>query len=76
MTHARLYSTDTLTLLARGDAPVTARLAVKFAVLVTKWATTRNTRSALSQLEPWQLKDVGLTPDQASTEASRVFWQE
>jgi uncharacterized protein YjiS (DUF1127 family) len=75
MTHASHYSTDAHTLLARADAPFTAVLAVKFAVLVTKWATYRHTRRALAQLEPWQLRDVGLTPGQASTEASRVFWQ-
>lgn len=75
MTHARSHSTDALSMLARGDAPFTAQLAVKFAVLVTTWATSRRTRRALAQLEPWQLRDVGLTPEQASTEASRVFWQ-
>jgi uncharacterized protein YjiS (DUF1127 family) len=75
MTHARSHSTDILNLLTRADTPVAARLAVQFAVLVTKWATTRRTRLALKQLEPWQLRDVGLTPGQASTEASRVFWQ-
>ena len=55
--------------------PFTARLAVKFAVLVTSWATRRRTRIALSQLEPWQLRDVGLTPEGAFAEARRVFWR-
>lgn len=75
MALARSHSTDALRMLARADAPFIALLAVKFAVLMTKWATSRHTRRALGQLEPWQLRDVGLTPDQASTEASRVFWQ-
>jgi uncharacterized protein YjiS (DUF1127 family) len=50
-------------------------MAVKFAVLVTKWATRRNTRLALSRLEPWQLRDVGLTPKEADFESRRVFWR-
>jgi uncharacterized protein YjiS (DUF1127 family) len=55
--------------------PITALIAVKFAVSVTKWATRRRTRAALRQLETWQLRDVGLTRDDAETEASRVFWK-
>jgi uncharacterized protein YjiS (DUF1127 family) len=75
MTLARSFSTDPFNMLARADTPYTAVLAVKFAVLVTKWATSSHTRRALAQLEPWQLRDVGLTPGQASTEAARVFWK-
>lgn len=75
MTHAPAFKTDTIGLLSHTRAPIAAVIAVKFAVCVTKWATRRRTRAALRQLEPWQLTDVGLTPDQASTEASRVFWQ-
>jgi uncharacterized protein YjiS (DUF1127 family) len=55
--------------------PILAVVAVRFAVLLTTWATRRRTRQALACLEPWQLADVGLTPDQAATEASRVFWR-
>jgi uncharacterized protein YjiS (DUF1127 family) len=55
--------------------PVLAVVAVKFAVCLTLWTTRRHTRAALRQLEPWQLADVGLTPAEASREASRVFWR-
>lgn len=75
MTHTRSISADALGILTQHETPFAAKLAVNFAVLVTKWATRRRTRAALSQLDTWQLRDVGLTPDQASTEASRVFWQ-
>lgn len=75
MAHARSIPTETLGILSQPGAPIAALIAVKFAVLVTKWAARRRTRLALSRLEPWQLSDVGLTPDQASTEASRVFWR-
>ncbi|KIN65176.1 hypothetical protein Z946_4076 [Sulfitobacter noctilucicola] len=75
MTHARLIQTDTFSIQTRPGTPVAAVIAVKFAILVTKWAARRQTRLALAQLEPWQLADVGLTPDEAITESRRVFWQ-
>ncbi len=75
MTHALTLSSEMMTTLNTRGLPVAALLAVKFAVCVTKWATRRNTRRALKQLQPWQLRDVGLTRDEALTEASRVFWK-
>ena len=75
MTHARPITPDPLGILTQPGTPIVAKLAVSFAVCVTKWATRRRTRLALSRLEPWQLRDVGLTPEQASKEASRVFWR-
>ncbi|WP_370401507.1 DUF1127 domain-containing protein [Sulfitobacter sp. JB4-11] len=75
MAHARTVSTDALGILSQPGLPFAARWAVTFAVCVTKWSIRTRTRRALSQLEPWQLADVGLTPEQAFTEASRAFWQ-
>jgi uncharacterized protein YjiS (DUF1127 family) len=75
MTHALTLSTEMLATLNTRGLPIAAILAVKFAVCVTKWATRRRTRAALRQLETWQLRDVGLTRDDALTEASRVFWK-
>ena len=75
MTHALTLSPEILSVLNQRSLPVMAVLAVKTAVIVTKWATNRRTRAALAQLEPWQLKDVGLTPAQASDEAAKVFWK-
>ncbi len=74
MTHALTLSTEALGILNQRGLPVLALIAVNFAVCVTKWATRRHTRRALTTLEPWQLKDVGLTPEQAKTEAARAFW--
>ncbi|MEW9920764.1 DUF1127 domain-containing protein [Marimonas sp. MJW-29] len=74
MAHTRTIPTDALGILAQPGTPVAAQLAVKFAVLVTTWATRRRTRLALSRLEPWQLRDVGLTPRDAYIESRRVFW--
>jgi len=75
MTHARSQMTDAFSILSQPGTPLAAQLAVNFAVCVTKWATRRRTRLALSQLEPWQLSDVGLTPDEAFDESRRVFWR-
>lgn len=75
MTQTLTLSPDAITILSQRGLPVTALIAVKFAVCVTTWATRRRTRLALRQLEPWQLSDVGLTPDQARIEAARVFWK-
>ncbi|MGB3246277.1 MAG: DUF1127 domain-containing protein [Sulfitobacter sp.] len=75
MTHALTLSTETLSILNQRGLPVLALMAVKFAVCVTKWATRRRTRIALSKLDAHQMADVGLTPEQAFSEAARVFWR-
>ena len=75
MAHTRPIPADALSILAQPGTPVAAQLAVKFAVVVTTWATRRRTRLALSRLEPWQLRDVGLTPTEADFESRRVFWR-
>ncbi|MEM9968132.1 MAG: DUF1127 domain-containing protein [Pseudomonadota bacterium] len=75
MAHARNLSPDVLNVLLKPGTPVLAVIAVRFAFVLTTWATRRRTRLALRQLEGWQLDDVGLTPGQAMTEASRVFWR-
>lgn len=75
MTRARPFPTDAFSILTQPGTPIVAKLAVKFAVCVTTWATRRRTRAALTQLEPWQLADVGLTPDEAFIESRRVFWR-
>jgi uncharacterized protein YjiS (DUF1127 family) len=75
MAQATRATLDTIGILSQPGTPVLAVLALGFAVRLATWATRRRTRRALAQLEPWQLRDVGLTPAQASREAARVFWQ-
>ncbi|MCR8827271.1 DUF1127 domain-containing protein [Pseudosulfitobacter koreensis] len=55
--------------------PVVSVVAIKLAVVLSKWATRRRTRLALGQLTDAQLDDVGLTPRAALIEQRRVFWQ-
>ena len=76
MTRATALSPETLTYLTKARiVPAAAVIAVEFAACLSKWATRRQTRRALRQLEDWQLSDVGLTPRQAQSEASKAFWK-
>ena len=76
MTRTPQHSSDALAYLSRAHVvPPLAVLAVEFAACVSKWATRRETRRTLSRLTDWELRDVGLTPDEARIEASKVFWR-
>ncbi|WP_299416857.1 DUF1127 domain-containing protein [uncultured Sulfitobacter sp.] len=76
MTHAAILTNDALAVLnSTRSLPLLAVVSVKFAACVTKWVTRRRTRLTLDQLETWQLRDVGLTPDAARREAQKVFWK-
>ena len=67
---------DALTYLAEAHIlPTASVIALRVAVCLSKWATRRNTRRTLKQLTPWELRDVGLTPEEADFEASKVFWR-
>ena len=55
--------------------PTASVIAVEIAVRLSKWAMRRETRKALRTLTEWELRDVGLTPDEARIEASKVFWR-
>ena len=75
MTHSKPIPTDALGILSQPGTPLAALLAVRFAVVVTTWATRRRTRIDLANLDARMRRDVGLTAEQARTEASRLFWQ-
>ncbi|WP_300029902.1 DUF1127 domain-containing protein [uncultured Roseobacter sp.] len=76
MTQDMTLSPRTLDYLNRTrSVPVLSLIAVEFAVCLSKWATRRRTRQTLKQLSTWQLADVGLTPEMADKEASKVFWR-
>ena len=76
MTRPANTTTEALNYLAEARiVPTVAVLAVEFAACVSKWATRRDTRKALARLTEWELRDVGLTPEEARFEASKVFWR-
>ncbi|MFW2541844.1 DUF1127 domain-containing protein [Primorskyibacter sp. 2E107] len=55
--------------------PPVASIALRLAVVTAKWAQRSRTRKALAQLDPHQLRDVGLDRRTAHREATRMFWQ-
>jgi uncharacterized protein YjiS (DUF1127 family) len=55
--------------------PLAARIAVRFAVAVTKWDTRRKTRRQLNALPLHLLNDIGLDRTTARVEVSKPFWQ-
>ncbi|MFD1158558.1 DUF1127 domain-containing protein [Roseovarius aestuarii] len=54
--------------------PFLARVAVQFAVIVTKWDMNYRTRKQLARLDEHMLRDIGIERDAACTEARRPFW--
>jgi uncharacterized protein YjiS (DUF1127 family) len=76
MSSAAILTNDALAVLnSSRSMPLLAVISVKFAASLTTWATRRRTRLSLDQLEAWQLRDVGLTPKAARSEARKVFWR-
>lgn len=69
------HTAQLIQLSQRQNLPTVAQLAVRFAVVVTKWDARLRTRRALASLEPHLLDDVGLTSDEALREAYRPFWR-
>ena len=75
---ARISTIPTETLAYLADArfvPAASVVAVDIAVCLAKWSMRRETRKALKNLSDWELRDVGLTPEEARFEASKVFWR-
>ncbi|EBA17751.1 hypothetical protein RSK20926_18472 [Roseobacter sp. SK209-2-6] len=60
---------------SRPALPVLAQAAVAFAVLVTKWSGRQRTRQHLRHLSAEQLKDIGLTREEAHYEGTLPFWR-
>ncbi|SIS91211.1 Uncharacterized conserved protein YjiS, DUF1127 family [Roseivivax lentus] len=60
------------------DAPrlgVAAGIALKAAVVLTKWTARSRSRRQLALLDDHLLRDIGLDRHTARTEAQRRFWQ-
>ena len=56
----------------RHIAPLRAKR-VSLRARVAKWLEMRQTRAALARLDQHLLRDIGLDPAQADTEARRTF---
>lgn len=71
----QIHRTDALTFLANRPLTPFSTFALRAVVLMVSWQERSRTRKTLHQLDDHLLKDIGLTPDQASREATRPFWQ-
>lgn len=76
MTQPATHSHPHMTYLnSRPALPVLAQVAVAFAVMVTKWSTRQRTRRQLRHLSAGQLKDIGLSRQDAHYEGTLPFWR-
>lgn len=55
--------------------PPLSRVVLGAAVMVMAWETRARTRKHLRNLDAHLLKDIGVDPYSAGTEADRRFWQ-
>jgi uncharacterized protein YjiS (DUF1127 family) len=67
--------TDLMQLSQTTRLPVVSAYAVKLAYLTLIWSERRRTRRELSEIPLTRLDDIGLTFDQARTEARKWFWR-
>ncbi|MGB8814531.1 MAG: DUF1127 domain-containing protein [Paracoccaceae bacterium] len=56
--------------------PPLSRMVFGFAHVVLNWETRRQSRQMLGRLEPHLLRDIGLSEQSASVEASKPFWRD
>ncbi|GFE63708.1 DUF1127 domain-containing protein [Litoreibacter roseus] len=68
--HAQLSA-----LSARNTLALLPRAAVAVAYVLMKWDEACRTRHTLKGLTDHELKDIGLTRDQAMSEADKPFWR-
>ena len=71
----QIHHTDALTFLANRPLTPFSTFALRAVVLIVSWQERGRTRKALHQLDDHLLKDIGLTPEEASREVARPFWQ-
>ncbi|WP_380052295.1 DUF1127 domain-containing protein [Falsihalocynthiibacter sp. SS001] len=61
---------------SRRTLPPLGLLALRVAVIVTKWDQRARTRRSLNNMTDSDLKDIGITRGEALTEARRPFWKD
>lgn len=59
----------------RASLPVLAQGAVAFAVMVTKWSNRQRSRKQLRHLSAEQLKDIGVSRQDAHYQSTLPFWR-
>lgn len=69
--HGRLTYLET-----QGPLQALADVALRVAVVLTKWSRRARTRRALERLNADQLRDIGLSAEEAWREAALPFWRD
>jgi uncharacterized protein YjiS (DUF1127 family) len=71
------YRLSSVTLGAAADAAALAVARVLWALdaVLGTWRHRHATRQELRDLPPHMLRDIGLTPDEAMSEADKPFWR-
>lgn len=72
---AQPLALDLSALSTRANLALTARVAVKVAVVLMTWDEAYRTRQTLRHLTRDQLRDVGISPRDALLESRRSFWR-
>ena len=72
---AQSNTVNTLAYLQSRQLTPVAKVAIYIAAVAVSWAERRRSRIALGNLDDHQLRDIGITREQACDEASRPFWQ-
>ncbi|MGK7652908.1 DUF1127 domain-containing protein [Roseovarius sp. B08] len=60
---------------ARTTLPALSLIAVKLAWAYVLWSQRYESRKHLARLDDHMLRDIGLTPREADTEARKPFWR-
>lgn len=71
-----LHAHHLQTLNSAPSLPLLARWSVAFAVTATKWDARNRSRKHLKRLGPQHLRDIGIDPITAQSEAKKSFWQD
>lgn len=73
--HLPLAAADLAYLNSRASLPALAQIAVRTAVVLTRWSQRHRTRKQLRHLSDQQLHDIALTREQAWRQSSLPFWR-
>jgi uncharacterized protein YjiS (DUF1127 family) len=64
------------TMNAHQPLPPMANIVFALAVTILKWEERRATRQSLRYLSDHHLRDIGLDPQAAASEANKPFWRD
>ncbi|MBI1172651.1 DUF1127 domain-containing protein [bacterium] len=64
-----------MTTLARHPLPPLSRALLRATLVVVQWDLRRRTRQDLRAMPDFMLKDIGLDPSSAASEAAKPFWR-